>query len=189
MNLTGPHNVNFFYQVIDGAYDGVKLNCTDQAILSDYKVDNSWYKVPLEIMPAGQFEPLYKTTLSVQVSSSWAYCCFDHINFILQIGIFMLFMWKDGELPVLPLSVYGAVAMAHSEVSEEYSSPFQIFFYLYDKRSVSLLHYFPNNRYYNFILATLLLFSHIWLISWRIQMPINVWRGHHLFLWLNMYSH
>eukprot|EP00268_Persea_americana_P065238 TRINITY_DN8678_c0_g1_i1.p1 TRINITY_DN8678_c0_g1~~TRINITY_DN8678_c0_g1_i1.p1 ORF type:complete len:112 (-),score=22.97 TRINITY_DN8678_c0_g1_i1:291-626(-) len=61
-------------------------------------------------MPAGQFEPLYKTTLSVQ----------------------------DGELPVLPLSVYGAVAMAHSEVSEEYSSPFQIFFYLYDKRSAGL---------------------------------------------------
>ncbi|KAK9007036.1 hypothetical protein V6N11_019364 [Hibiscus sabdariffa] len=39
--------------------------------------------------------------------------------------------WKDGELPVLPLSVYGAVAMAHSDVSEEYSSPYQIFFYLY----------------------------------------------------------
>ncbi|GAV81763.1 hypothetical protein CFOL_v3_25216 [Cephalotus follicularis] len=26
---------------------------------------------------------------------------------------------------ILPLSVYGAVAMAHSEVSEEYSSPSQ----------------------------------------------------------------
>lgn len=38
---------------------------------------------------------------------------------------------------MLPLSVYGAVAMAHSEVSEEYSSPYQFFFYLYDKRSVS----------------------------------------------------
>ncbi|RWR84472.1 Cyclophilin-like peptidyl-prolyl cis-trans isomerase domain-containing protein [Cinnamomum micranthum f. kanehirae] len=101
---------NFAKLVIDGAYDGVKLNCTDQAILSDYKVDNNGYKVPLEIKPAGQFEPLYKTTLSVQ----------------------------DGELPVLPLSVYGAVAMAHSEVSEEYSSPFQIFFYLYDKRSAGL---------------------------------------------------
>ncbi|XXG71699.1 hypothetical protein AAC387_Pa07g0964 [Persea americana] len=101
---------NFAKLVIDGEYDGVKLNCTNQAVLSDYKVDNNGYKVPLEIMPAGQFEPLYKTTLSVQ----------------------------DGELPVLPLSVYGAVAMAHSEVSEEYSSPFQIFFYLYDKRSAGL---------------------------------------------------
>lgn len=41
---------------------------------------------------------------------------------------------------MLPLSVYGAVAMAHSEVSEEYSSPYQFFFYLYDKRSVSSIH-------------------------------------------------
>lgn len=38
---------------------------------------------------------------------------------------------------MLPLSVYGAVAMAHSDVSEEYSSPYQFFFYLYDKRNVS----------------------------------------------------
>lgn len=38
---------------------------------------------------------------------------------------------------MLPLSVYGAVAMAHSDVSEEYSSPSQFFFYLYDKRNVS----------------------------------------------------
>ncbi|KAL9297870.1 hypothetical protein ACSQ67_023766 [Phaseolus vulgaris] len=45
---------------------------------------------------------------------------------------------KDGELPVLPLSVYGAVAMAHNEASEEYSSPYQFFFYLYDKRSAGL---------------------------------------------------
>lgn len=44
---------------------------------------------------------------------------------------------KDGELPVLPLSVYGSVVMAHSEVSEEYSSQNQFFFYLYDKRNVS----------------------------------------------------
>lgn len=44
---------------------------------------------------------------------------------------------KDGELPVLPLSVYGAVVMAHNPESEEYSSPNQFFFYLYDKRNVS----------------------------------------------------
>lgn len=49
-------------------------------------------------------------------------------------------MSKDGELPVLPLSVYGSLAMAHSDVSEEYSSPSQFFFYLYDKRNVSGIH-------------------------------------------------
>ncbi|MED6126255.1 cytochrome P450 monooxygenase 37, variant 2 [Stylosanthes scabra] len=102
---------NFAKLVMDGAYDGAKLSITNQAILSDSGADkNSGFSVPLEIMPAGQFEPLYKTTLSVQ----------------------------DGELPVLPLSVYGAVAMAHNEVSDEYSSPYQFFFYLYDKRSAGL---------------------------------------------------
>ncbi|XP_030930008.1 peptidyl-prolyl cis-trans isomerase CYP37, chloroplastic isoform X2 [Quercus lobata] len=101
---------NFAKLVIDGAYDGAKLNCTDQAVLSDSGLDKNGYNVPLEIMPSGQFEPLYRTTLNVQ----------------------------DGELPILPLSVYGAVAMAHSEVSEEYSSPYQFFFYLYDKRNAGL---------------------------------------------------
>ncbi|CAO2836055.1 unnamed protein product [Amaranthus hypochondriacus] len=102
---------NFAKLVIDGAYDGTKLNCTSQAVLSDNTLNSTiGYSVPLEIMPSGQFEPLYKTTLSVQ----------------------------DGELPVLPLSVYGSVVMAHSEVSEEYSSPNQFFFYLYDKRNSGL---------------------------------------------------
>lgn len=54
--------------MVDGVYDGVKLNCTDQAILSDSKLGkDKGYSVPLEIMSSGQFEPLYKTTLSVQV--------------------------------------------------------------------------------------------------------------------------
>ncbi|KAG8658024.1 peptidyl-prolyl cis-trans isomerase CYP37, chloroplastic isoform X2 [Manihot esculenta] len=98
-------------QVIDGAYNGAKLSSTNQAVLTDNGIaKNAGYSAPLEIMPSGQFEPLYRTTLSVQ----------------------------DGELPVLPLSVYGAVAMAHSEVSEEYSAPYQFFFYLYDKRNAGL---------------------------------------------------
>ncbi|KAL7103581.1 hypothetical protein ACP275_08G188600 [Erythranthe tilingii] len=102
---------NFAKLVVDGVYDGMKLNCTDQAILSDGAVGkDKGYITPLEIMPSGQFEPLYKTTLSVQ----------------------------DGELPVLPLSVYGSVVMAHNPDSEEYSSPNQFFFYLYDKRNAGL---------------------------------------------------
>ncbi|CAN1154097.1 Peptidyl-prolyl cis-trans isomerase CYP37, chloroplastic [Linum perenne] len=98
-------------QVVDGAYDGTKLNLINQAVITDDGLDKkSGYSVPLEIMPSDQFEPLYRTKLSIQ----------------------------DGELPVLPLSVYGAVAMAHSEVSEEYSAPYQFFFYLYDKRNSGL---------------------------------------------------
>lgn len=102
---------NFAKLVADGAYDGITLSSVNQAVISENRVEkSSGYTVPLEIMPSGQFEPLYKTTLSVQ----------------------------DGELPVLPLSVYGAVAMAHNETSEEYSSPYQFFFYLYDKRNAGL---------------------------------------------------
>lgn len=66
-------------------------------------------------------------------------------------GLFLL-LWKDGELPVLPLSVYGAVAMAHSDVSEELSSPSQFFFYLYDKRNVSSIQYRPFFPFFLFIL-------------------------------------
>lgn len=96
--------------VLDEAYDGMTLKCTDQAILVNGKLKNPGYNVPLELMPSGQFEPLYRTPLSIQ----------------------------DGELPVLPLSVYGSVAMSHSTDSDEYSSPSQFFFYLYDKRNSGL---------------------------------------------------
>lgn len=59
---------SYILQVMDGAYDGAKLSSTDQAIISDNGADKSGgYSVPLEIMPSGQFEPLYKTALSVQV--------------------------------------------------------------------------------------------------------------------------
>lgn len=61
-------NMKAILQVIDGAYDGAKLRCTSQAVLSDDGLDkNSGYSLPLEIMPSGQFEPLYRTPLNVQV--------------------------------------------------------------------------------------------------------------------------
>lgn len=63
-SLTQSHN----FQVMDGAYNGIKLSSINQAILSENGQDkNIGYSVPLEIKPTGQFEPLYKTTLSVQV--------------------------------------------------------------------------------------------------------------------------
>lgn len=65
--------------MIDGAYDGVKLNCVNQAIISDSELGNSvGYSIPIEIKPSGQFEPLYKTTLSVQVCAHFStYMDFD----------------------------------------------------------------------------------------------------------------
>ncbi|GJN11346.1 hypothetical protein PR202_ga29529 [Eleusine coracana subsp. coracana] len=100
---------NFAKMVLDGAY-GVTLKCASQAIIADSESGKMGYTVPLEVKPAGQFEPLYRTPLSIQ----------------------------DGELPVLPMSVYGSIAMAHSVDSDEYSSPTQFFFYLYDKRNSGL---------------------------------------------------
>ncbi|KAM0898615.1 hypothetical protein ACQ4PT_021786 [Festuca glaucescens] len=101
---------NFAKLVLEGAYDGVTLKSANQAVIADSESGKKGYTIPLEVMPAGQFEPLYRSPLSIQ----------------------------DGELPVLPMSVYGSVAMAHSEDSEEYSSPTQFFFYLYDKRNSGL---------------------------------------------------
>jgi len=67
------------FQVVDGAYNGAKLSFTDQAVLTDNGLDkNGGYSVPLEIMPSGQFEPLYRTTLSVQVQNSYFYFCAFH---------------------------------------------------------------------------------------------------------------
>ncbi|CAM0906321.1 unnamed protein product [Alopecurus aequalis] len=101
---------NFVKLVLEGAYDGVTVKSANQAVIADSESGKTGYTIPLEVMPAGQFEPLYRSPLSIQ----------------------------DGELPVLPMSVYGSVAMAHSEDSDEYSSPTQFFFYLYDKRNSGL---------------------------------------------------
>ncbi|GBG61289.1 hypothetical protein CBR_g19822 [Chara braunii] len=109
---------NFADLVKRKTYDGIPLRVTPNAILSDNvnekekagSLSSQRRSTPLEIMPAGDFQPLYRTTLDVQ----------------------------DGELPVLPLSVYGAVAMAHDPNSETNSSPSQFFFYLYDKRQSGL---------------------------------------------------
>lgn len=94
-----------------GVYNGVQLRTTEQAVLSDTEnLAGAGRELPIEILPSGEFQPLYRTTLNVQ----------------------------DGELPVLPLSVFGAVAMAHNKTSEDFSSPSQFFFYLYDRRNSGL---------------------------------------------------
>jgi hypothetical protein len=59
-------------------------------------------------MPQGEFEPLYRLPLDV----------------------------RSGELPVLPLSIYGAVA--HSKKggdSSQFASADSFFLYLFDKQS------------------------------------------------------
>lgn len=69
-------------QVLDGVYDGVTLKCASQAIIADNETGKNGYTVPLEVLPAGQFEPLYRTPLSIQVSHSWTAWTwkFQHIS-------------------------------------------------------------------------------------------------------------
>lgn len=67
--------------------------------------------LPLEIMPAGSFDPLYHTHLDV----------------------------SSGELPVLPLSIYGALAMAHPpDGLDGDSSASEFFFYKFAPQSSGL---------------------------------------------------
>ncbi|KAH8953097.1 hypothetical protein BDL97_08G005500 [Sphagnum fallax] len=62
----GPQKVGIL-EVLKGAYDGIKLRSTEQAILSDTEtLDSVGRALPIEILPSGEFQPLYRTTLNVQ---------------------------------------------------------------------------------------------------------------------------
>jgi len=65
-------------------------------------------QLPFEVMSAGDFEPHYRLPLDVQ----------------------------GGEMPVIPMSVYGSVVMGRGENYE--SDPAKFFFYLFDKASSGL---------------------------------------------------
>lgn len=68
-------------------------------------------QIPLEIMPLGDFEPIYGSPLNVQA----------------------------GELPVLPMSIYGSVAMAHApDADEGFAAADEFFIYKYDRASSGL---------------------------------------------------
>jgi hypothetical protein len=64
--------------------------------------------IPLENLPAGTFDPLYRFPLDVQ----------------------------SGELPVLPLSIAGSVSMTHVPGTEQYLSGDEWFIYKFDKQQV-----------------------------------------------------
>eukprot|EP00959_Pyramimonas_sp_CCMP1952_P385649 8081842-Pyramimonas_sp.AAC.1 len=64
--------------------------------------------LPLELMPTDSFEPQYRLPLDV----------------------------GGGEYPVLPLSLYGSVAMVHGDSND--SDPSKFFFYLFDKAQSGL---------------------------------------------------
>ena len=103
---------NFMRNVIDGRYDGLKLSVSRESILAG-RQGSGVGSIPLEIRPIGEFEPIYRTRLDV----------------------------LSGELPVLPLSIQGAVAMAHLPGVEDnvgYVSAEQFFIHKFDRSSSGL---------------------------------------------------
>ena len=64
--------------------------------------------LPMEMLPLGEFDPVYRSVLDVQ----------------------------GGELPVLPLSIYGAVAMAYPASRDDGAVASNEFF-LYKASSLS----------------------------------------------------
>lgn len=103
----------FAASVADGAYDGTTLLSGGDALLARAAGGLQAAKaLPLEILAAGDFEPHYRVPLDVQ----------------------------GGELPVLPLSIYGAVAMAHAPGDDTggLASGSQWFIYKYDRQAAGL---------------------------------------------------
>lgn len=70
-------------------------------------------ELPLEFKPLGQFEPVYRLPLDTQSGTGT-------------------------ELPALPMSVYGALAMPRNGEREDLSDVNNFFIYLYDRRSAGL---------------------------------------------------
>lgn len=93
--------------------DAAAVSCAPHAeIASDDKFSAAaGQKIPLEILPLGDFEPIYGSPLNVQA----------------------------GELPVLPMSIYGAVAMAHApDADEGFAAADEFFIYKFDKAASGL---------------------------------------------------
>ncbi|KAL0044523.1 hypothetical protein WJX82_011108 [Trebouxia sp. C0006] len=101
---------NFATNVLQKLYVGKTLTVDYTGVLVG-KGSVSGKQIPLEIMPLGDFEPIYGSPLNVQA----------------------------GELPVLPMSIYGSVAMAHaSDADEGFAAADEFFIYKYDRASSGL---------------------------------------------------
>ena len=106
---------NFVQNVQRGAYDGTRLNRLETAVFASPKSEkvlkrNADDSLPLEVKPINDYEPRYRSPLNVMGAE---------------------------ELPTLPLSVNGSLAMARG-TEDGTSSASQFFIYLFDKRSAGL---------------------------------------------------
>eukprot|EP00197_Chlamydomonas_leiostraca_P002218 CAMPEP_0202859684 /NCGR_PEP_ID=MMETSP1391-20130828/1691_1 /ASSEMBLY_ACC=CAM_ASM_000867 /TAXON_ID=1034604 /ORGANISM="Chlamydomonas leiostraca, Strain SAG 11-49" /LENGTH=376 /DNA_ID=CAMNT_0049538739 /DNA_START=202 /DNA_END=1332 /DNA_ORIENTATION=+ len=103
---------NFLVNVLDGKYNNRKLVGNYTAVIAPTPLTQTTTRppIPLEILPLGEFDPVYRLPLDVQ----------------------------SGELPVLPLSLSGAVAMGHLEGESSYVSGDEWFVYKFDKQQAGL---------------------------------------------------
>ncbi|GFR50671.1 hypothetical protein Agub_g12923 [Astrephomene gubernaculifera] len=102
---------NFVRNVMDGLYDNRPLQVNYTSVFVTAPAAQQRPPIPLEILPAGEFEPLYRLPLDV----------------------------RSGELPVLPLSISGAVSFAHLPSGDpSYLSGSDWFVYKFDKQQAGL---------------------------------------------------
>ena len=101
---------NFLVNVLDKMYDGRPIQSSYTSLFVPGKLELPRPPLPLEILPLGEFEPIYRLPLDVQ----------------------------GGELPVLPLSISGSLAMAHLPGSDSFVSGEEWFIYRYDKAASGL---------------------------------------------------
>ena len=93
----------FLANIKNGLYNDIKVVNDFSAIVVSL-VGKEEQGLPLEIMQRGEFEPSYNSTLDV----------------------------LDSEYPVLPLSIYGAVAMSHPISGANGSSDLNFFIYKFE---------------------------------------------------------
>lgn len=112
---SAPLTAGHFAQLIEEKYyDGAKVLSGESSLYvggdqsTNKQTPATTLPLPLELMPTDSFEPQYRIPLDI----------------------------AGGEYPVLPLSLYGSVAMVHGDSYD--SDPSKFFFYLFDKSQSGL---------------------------------------------------
>jgi cyclophilin family peptidyl-prolyl cis-trans isomerase len=100
---------NFVRNVLEGAYTNAQLKVDQGAVLAGGGAAGG-RTLPLEMLPIGQFDIVYRSPLDV----------------------------RSGELPVLPLSIYGALAMSHGPDGADSAAADEFFIYKFDRQSSGL---------------------------------------------------
>ena len=101
---------SFAFNVLSHLFDRQSLAVDRDVVVLRTNGENRQQTLPLEILAQGEFEPLYRTELDVQT----------------------------GEIPVLPMSIFGSVSLSHAIDGEEMSSPSEAFIFKFDRSTAGL---------------------------------------------------